>query len=95
MAPEDNDLPASQRMPVYFDNVAIDNLISVVLELGAATWVNRDRLRIVEKLLSEKGVVTSEMIEKYVPTDEEREATKAERDAFVNRLYGAFSKNPG
>ncbi len=63
--------------------------------MDAATWVNRDRLRVIKTLLSEKGVVTTEMIEQYVPGDEEREAVKAERDAFVNRLYDAFNHNPG
>ncbi len=65
-----------------------------MLELDAATWVNRDRLRVIETLLSEKGVVTTEMIEQYVPGDEEREAVKAERDAFVKRLYGRVQPQP-
>ncbi|MDX2142314.1 MAG: hypothetical protein SFV19_03065 [Rhodospirillaceae bacterium] len=84
--------PGDGRNPVYFDNPMIDALVSVSMELGAAQWVQHERLRIIEKLLTEKGVVTTEMIEKYVPSDADRAAAKTERDAFIGRIYGAFSK---
>jgi hypothetical protein len=84
--------PAPAPEPAFFDNPAIDNLISVTLELGAELWVQRERSRVLEKLLAEKGLVTSELIEAYQPTAEETAAAKAERDAFVNRLFGAFAR---
>lgn len=84
--------PGDGKNPVYFENPMIDALVSVTMELGAAQWVQHERLPIMEKLLSEKGLVTTEMIEKYAPTDEERAATKKARDEFIGRLYGAFSK---
>lgn len=92
--------PASERTgpptpapePAFFDNPAIDNLIAVTLELGAELWVQRERMRIVEKLLAEKGIVTPELIEQYQPSSEEAERARAERDAFVNRIYGAFAR---
>jgi hypothetical protein len=84
--------PGDGRNPVYFDNPMIDALVTVSMELGAAMWVQSERLRIMEKLLSEKGVVTTEMIEKYAPNDADRAAAKANRDAYIGRIYGAFSK---
>ncbi len=84
--------PGDGKNPVYFDNPMIDALVSVVMELGAAQWVQHERLRIMEKLLSEKGLVTTEMIEKYAPSDEERNAAKTARDEFIGRIYNAFSK---
>jgi hypothetical protein len=83
-------LPAPE--PAFFDNRAIDDLIAVTLELGAELWVQRERLRVIERLLAERGTVTSEMIEQYTPSDEERERARAERDEFVRRVYGAFSR---
>ena len=68
-------LPAPQ--PAFFDNPVIDNLIAVTLELGSELWVQRERMRIIERLLAEKGVVTPELIEQYVPGPEERERTRA------------------
>lgn len=84
--------PAPAPEPAFFDNPAIDNLIAVTLELGAELWVQRERLRIVEKLLAEKGVVTAELIEQYQPSDAELARAREERDAFVNRVYGAFAR---
>jgi hypothetical protein len=86
--------PGDGRNPVYFDNPMIDALVTVTMELGAAQWVQQERLRIIEKLLTDKGVVTTEMIEKYVPSEDERQAAKKNRDAYVGRLYRAFSKLP-
>ena len=84
--------PGDGRNPVYFEDPMIDALVSVTMELGAAQWVQHERLRIIEKLLTEHGAVTTEMIEKYAPSDAEREAAKKARDEFIGRIYGAFSK---
>jgi len=78
--------------PAFFDNPAIDNLIAVTMELGAELWVQRERMRIIERILAEKGVVTAELIEHYTPSVEETAAVRAERDAFVQRLFGAFAR---
>ncbi|MFM8517836.1 MAG: hypothetical protein ACKODA_08170 [Nevskiaceae bacterium] len=78
--------------PAFFDNPAIDNLIAVTMELGAELWVQRERMRIIEKILAEKGVVTAELIEQYTPSAEEAATVHAERDAFVQRLFGAFAR---
>jgi hypothetical protein len=57
--------PQAAPEPAFFDNPAIDNLIAVTLELGAELWVQRERMRVIEKLLADKGVVTAELIEQY------------------------------
>jgi hypothetical protein len=85
--------PAAAPEPAFFDNPAIDHLIAVTLELGAELWVQRERMRIVEKLLGEKGVVTAELIEQYRPSDAELAASRTERDAFVSRVFGAFARD--
>ena len=87
-----NQAPKPAPEPAFFDNPAIDNLIAVTLELGGELWVVRERLRLMEQLLTTHGKVTSEMIEQYLPCAEEQARVKAERDAFVNRIYGAFAR---
>lgn len=91
-APDRASAPAPAPEPAFFDNPAIDHLIAVTLELGAELWVQRERMRVIEKLLAEKGVVTPELIEQYQPSDEEAARARVERDAFVNRIYGAFAR---
>lgn len=84
--------PVPAPEPAFFDNPAIDNLIAVTLELGAEVWVLRERLRLMEQLLTTHGKVTTEMIEQHLPSAEEQARNKAERDAFVNRVYAAFAR---
>lgn len=84
--------PVPAPQPAFFDNPVIDNLIAVTLELGAELWVQRERMRIVERLLAEKGVVTPELIEQYTPSPEESERSRVERDAFVQRVFGIFGR---
>ena len=38
--------PGDGRNPVYFENPMIDALVTVTMELGAAQWVQQERLRI-------------------------------------------------
>ncbi len=94
MAADAPERPVEPEPRFYYDNIAIDNLTTVCLELGAALWVNQERLRLMEKLLSEHGKVTTEMIEQYVPTPDEIAERKAARDAFIGRIYGAFGRLP-
>ena len=84
--------PQPAPEPAFFDNPAIDNLIAVTLELGAELWVQRERMRVIEKLLADKGVVTAELIEQYQPSTEELARSRADRDAFVSRVYAAFAR---
>ena len=48
---------------VFLGNPHLDNLMTVVIALGAEIWSDRQRLRIMERLLETKGRVTQEMIE--------------------------------
>jgi hypothetical protein len=78
--------------PAFFDNPAIDNLIAVTMELGAELWVQREHMRNIEKILAEKGVLTAELFEQCAPSEQEAVAARTERDAFVQRLFGAFAR---
>jgi len=89
----DRKLPVPAPQPAFFDNPAIDNLIAVTLELGAELWVQRERMRVVERLLAERGVVTAEAVEQYSSTPEELARVQNERDAFVNRVYAALARD--
>jgi hypothetical protein len=80
--------------PYFLPHPVMDQLIDVVLALGAELWVERDRRRIAEKLLAEKGLLSPAAIETYRETTEERELRAKERDAFVRRIYGALNRKP-
>jgi hypothetical protein len=82
--------PPRAPEPAFFDNPAVDNLIAVTLELGAELWLQRERTRVLERLLAERGLVAQALIDGYQPSDEEAARARAERDAFVNRIFGAL-----
>ena len=67
---------------VFLGNPILDNLLSTVMALSAELWADKRRNLVIQSLLSEKGI-TNEMIESYMPTDEEKAAWTAERDRYI------------
>jgi hypothetical protein len=97
------DLPTSiERPPVgdeidgpgkaYFDHVVTDNIMDALVELSAEVWTTRDRLTILEAVLSEKGIDAAALIEAHVPSAEVKAARKAAREAFITQVFASFSR---
>lgn len=82
------------RGRVYFENVVIDNMMDALLELSGTVWAHHDRVLVLEKILAEKGVDVTAAIEAHVPDQDEIARRAAERDAFVERVFGAFLRRP-
>lgn len=78
---------------VLLGNAHIDNLLHIVVALGGEMWTGQQRVKVIETLLTKHGKVTTEMIEQYQPTDEEREAWTAERQAMIDRVYSVMARN--
>lgn len=73
-----------------FNDPAIDTLLAIVLSLGNEVWVMRDRMRVIEKMLEEKGTISRADIEAYKSTPEEEEEIRKDNDAFMARLFRVF-----
>ena len=58
---------AKGRRPAYFDDPAIDRLVSMVMALTAEVAVTRERLDTVERLLEARGGLSRTDIEGYHP----------------------------
>ena len=67
----------------FLDHPSIDKVMKVVMALAQETYVNRDRLALVEKILDDKGVLRREDLDRYEPSADEQEAVVARRDDFV------------
>ncbi len=78
---------------VFHGDPMIDSLFTSLTAISAHVWTVQRRLRIVEILLEKHGNVTREMIEKYVPSEEETAALKAERDEFVAEIYDPYRES--
>ncbi|MXZ26964.1 MAG: hypothetical protein F4222_09635 [Gammaproteobacteria bacterium] len=86
-------IAADTDAAIFLGNPHIDNLMSVVIALGAEIWADRQRIKVIERLMETEGMATTEMVEAYVPTDAEKEAWEAERMEMVERVYSVLSRD--
>lgn len=77
---------------VFLGNPLMDDMMTSIIALGAEVWANRRRTRIIELLMEKEGAVTREMIEAYVPTEDEEAEMRKERDAFIQLTYGHIAR---
>jgi hypothetical protein len=86
--------PADYDAPVFTSQEGlaptVDAMFTSVMALGANVWSLQRRLRIMEILMEKNGKVTRDMIEKYVPTQAEKDQLAKERAVFVAELYDPY-----
>jgi hypothetical protein len=73
----------------FFPDPNVDRVLGVVMELAGEVYVLRERLRMVETLLDEKGCISRADLadfERRQAAPAERSARLAERDAFIERI---------
>lgn len=58
---------AKGKRPSYFDDSAIDRLVSILMAVAGEVSVLRERLDTVERLLETQGSLSRDDIENYVP----------------------------
>jgi len=75
----------------FLGNPHVDNIATTLLAMGNEIWSNRKRMYVMESLLKEKGI-SADVIEQYVPSEEEKAAWKAEREVMVERFYSHFAR---
>ena len=77
----------------FLGDPIVDKVMKVVMALASETYVTRDRLALIERKLNEKGVVYSEDLDNYQPTDEEQAEMDRRRDEFVNSLLKPITED--
>ena len=85
---------ADDEEAVMLGDPILDNMMTALISLGAEVWTNRRRVKVLERVLEDKGV-TPAMIETYMPSEAEDKAWQKERDAFIRRTFGALSRKGG
>lgn len=75
------------KRPRFFDDPAIDQMMTFLLELTTEVAVMRERLDTVERLLDEQGSVTRAAIEAYQPPPAVENERHAWREAYLKRIY--------
>lgn len=75
------------KRPQFFDDPAIDQMMTFIIELAAEVSVLFDRVDTVERLLDSKGTVSRADIENY-RGDDKVEAERAQRrDGYLKRVF--------
>ena len=74
------------KRPGFFEDPAIDQVMTFVLELATELAVVRERLDTVECLLDEHGSVNREQIEAYEPSPEVEQQRKQWLEEYFARV---------
>lgn len=75
------------KRPYFFDDPAIDQMMTFIVELTAEVSVVYDRLDTVERLLESKGTISRNDIEAYRPSDAVENERVARRDGYLKRVF--------
>lgn len=89
MAASDNfERPSREPRPVFSpDEPVAERLVRVVMNLAAELAVVRERLDTVERLLAEKGSLTSADIEAFAPGEAVDAERREWRETYVRRIF--------
>lgn len=74
------------QRPHFFDDPAIDQMMTFFLELMTETSALRDRVDTIERVLDTKGSITRDDIEAYRADDSVEAERTAWRKAFIERV---------
>lgn len=77
---------AKGKRPDYFDDPAIDRLLSITMALVGEVSVLRQRLDTVERLLEAKGTIARAEIESYVADRDAAYERGVETSAYIARV---------
>jgi hypothetical protein len=80
------------RRQAFFETDAIDQLMSMVLELAAEHWVLRERLFAIEHAADKLGWNLSAAVESYEFSDAEQATLGAMRKTMIDNLMRSVNR---
>jgi hypothetical protein len=78
---------AKGKKQQYHHDQAIDQLMSVVIRLTQELSVTRDRLDVVERMLDEKSIFSSQDVDQYGLGEKELLQRYHVREKFIDRVF--------
>lgn len=75
------------KRPQFFDDPAIDQMMTFMIELATEVSVVRERLDTIERLLETQGSVTRAAIEAFIPSATLEAERAGARDAYLKRVF--------
>jgi hypothetical protein len=86
-------MDAAGHRPAFFPQEGLDQVVSMVLELAADLWVVRERVFILEAVLSKHGTPVADAIEAYVPTQEEQSTLAKMRADMTAQMFRSLNRD--
>lgn len=77
--------PKSSR-PSFFDESAVDQIVTMMLEMMAELWVVKERVYTLENVLAEAGIPAKDQIEACELGEDEVAELEATRRKFVETI---------
>lgn len=78
------------KRPAFFEDPAIDTVMTALLEVMAENWTLKERVKALEKCLYEKGVLDEDAVESVTWTDAEKMALETQRQDFLREAFRAL-----
>ncbi len=85
---------AKGKRSVFFEDPAIDQIMTFILELSAEVSVVYDRMDTIERLLDEKGTISRDDIEAYRPNEDVENARNERREGYLKRVFRMHPQAP-
>jgi hypothetical protein len=83
-------IPSDIKSGVFLGNQVLDNVVSCLIGMNAELWATKRRMKVMEAVMTQKGI-TTEMIEKYKPSEAEVAAWEKDRDRFIDMTLGPLA----
>lgn len=75
------------KRPQFFEDPAVDHLLSMVLELSAELWVSRSRQEALESFLAQSGALDKSAFDAFELPEKDAESLQTWRNEFMQRLF--------
>ena len=89
-----NEVPESPtgRREAFFETDAIDQLVTMILEVATDHWVLRERVFVLEKAAEQLGIPLREAVEAYEPSAEDQHILAAQRKALIENIMRSVNR---
>ena len=88
-------IPLTQKgkRPSFFDESAVDQIVTMMLEMMAELWVVKERVYTLEKVLGDAGIAAKEQIETCEMSAEEVAELEGARRNFIATIMRSLEAN--
>ena len=88
----DEDENDGYKRQAFFESDAVDQLVSMVLEVAAEQWVLRERVFVIERAMGKLGLNLSAAVEDYRLSEAEQATLAAMRKTLIDNLMRTVNR---